>query len=106
MTSTFQHQSYETTLVEIADNEYPTECYRVAPNCISFNGIDIPRPLAVKPTVGEVYFYWDMHTHRGYEEDRWDDFQTDENRYDSRLIWAKESDAMEAVAAIRKLMNS
>jgi hypothetical protein len=95
-----------TVLTEVAQGIYNPSCYRVKPSGIEANGFVIPRPLKVKPLHGEDYYYLTADADCSYGVDSWDDYDADQLRFNSRLIWATEDDAKAAVVAIRELMNT
>ena len=55
---TWCDQSLETTLQEIADEDYPPECYRVKPNVVMINGHEVPEPLKELPLEDGAMVYW------------------------------------------------
>lgn len=54
---TWCDQSLETTLQEIADEDYLPECYRVKPNVLMINGHEVPEPLKELPAEGELVYF-------------------------------------------------
>jgi len=87
-------------LHEIARGEFKPERYRVAPDTVTINGIEVPAPEKVAPANGSKY--WSLSSFGGSRITTW--FGGEENRHalHNGLIWLTEADARAAFDALTK----
>jgi hypothetical protein len=99
----WKDQGHALTLSEISDEEFGPDRYRVKPETVSLNGIDIPRPMSKAPADGAKYWFPNSNYVCGYSFDTWEGRHVDECRLSSGTCWDTESGASEAVSALKRI---
>lgn len=90
----------EIVLREISDEDSPPDRYRVAPNTILINGIEVPVPEKVAPSVGAVY--WTIGPFLGAQTVTWIGDEDDYYAFNNGLVWLTEADVRAAFDALTK----
>ena len=74
-------QSYVQTLLEIVDEAFPTNKYRIKPDVILINSIEVPKSCTVELCDKEVYYYPCIETGDKFTRVEWHS-----DIYDKRLL--------------------
>ena len=87
-------------LYEIAREEFKPERYRVAPDTVTINSIEVPAPEKVAPAHGTMY--WTFTPFGGARVTTWLSDEEDYHALKNGFVWLTEADAKAAFDAVTK----
>lgn len=91
-----------TTLEKVfSDNNFASACeFRLAPRIIIVNGVEVPAPESVAPTLGNDYFVSDAWSKNLYKSFTWDGDDHDKQSLSRGLVYLNKEDAIARAKAM------
>ena len=85
-----------------------SETLRVKPDTLNIAGIDVVKPMTEKPRIDQMFYYitaYGAYGTDGVGEDYWSDSKEDNQKLHSGMCWITRDAAVNAAAAIKKLLK-
>ena len=81
---------------------------RVKPDTLNIAGIEVVKPMTEKPRIDQMFYYITAYGAYGTDsvgEDYWSDSKEDNQKLHSRMCWLTREHAVNAAAAIKKILK-